>query len=95
MAAGAVCLLILDEHQVRALEHEKRLGCITMEVERRTELRRFTLRLNQAELTARLSRCGQDLGVEIAQIEVPALAGRDDECLAHAEHDPLSHSLPQ
>ena len=61
---------------------------VAMEVEGRTELRWLTLRLEKTELAICLSRCGQDLGLEVAEIEVPASARRDDECLAHEGHEP-------
>src|SRR5262245_52748321 len=77
-------LLALDEDAVLALEHVERLGAVPMDVEWRPEVRRLG-RLEQRERPAAVSARRLDDHGEVAEVDLPALAG--------AKHDRLAESL--
>lgn len=77
-------LLVVEDHQVLALEDEERFGRVAMTMERRAETRRFVLGLQHRQVAGRVAAVRQDDGLEGAQVKQASLIRKNDESSVHA-----------
>ncbi len=76
-------LLVVEEHQILALENEERLGRVPMTMERRAEPRRLILGLQHGQVARRLVAVCEHDGLEVAQVQQSALVRKNDESSVH------------